>query len=879
MEEASDFINEALTSARTSIKRTKSGDVISTEARMRETVKDFQSGPTAIPMQRSFAEVTGEENGVAGDSFPWLADEEAPDLDPLDPSLGEITKWGFQTILKEDGTVEIRSSREARVRMCQRWKNALIVKLLGKKIGVGFMKKRLEALWAKAGSITVADLGNEYFSVRFSNLEDLNLAITAGLWIILGHYLATRIWEPRFDPDKENIHKVAAWIRLPGIPQEYCEFPFLNHLGTVLGKVLKVDRTTSTGDSALCSYGHSSDSCPEFAKPGPPAGHETELAQPVEVPGPQGIGSWTIVQRRKKGNQNFQKEDSSNTRNFGEDISNKSNTLRTESTTRRVPNPQEVVQEKIPKVGTSVLKKNKENEAAKSSKQGLRLSMEFTAVKPTSSSGPVQPAKKVSTKTSAGKGKGSGNPKALVVVHKKNISSNSTPNSLHPSPVKLKSKLWSDMVMEEELAQQEDRAKLNCKFSSAVGLGCEDSMEIPVPPDIFLNAESKKGVSQSGMEVDSCLCNDSGNLILVDRVIICDKVMTETCNQCAAKKQFKSTFCRFCRKHKVGLAAILEPRVSGIKASSIIRRLGFTNHFVVDAHGFAGGIWVVWNNNDVKLSLLGKHDQFIYCWVEFPGLKGFFWTAVYASPQEEKRLQLWEDLKHIGRNMNEAWILSGDFNEIMMASEKRGGGLVDVNRCNRFANTLSACGVLDLGGDGNRFTWRAPKFSHLDRVFKRLDRAAANEGWRTEFEDADVLVLPRLFSDHCPILGLEQECLWIHSVKEEQGNSRLEGIQRAIDSSNSIQLEKLEAVLRDELAVILDQEEQIWFQKSRTHWIKGGDRNTSYYHTSTVIRRKLNKIIKLQDGNGHWVSGERELIALVRDFFQNLFKASAEEPS
>ncbi|XP_061362793.1 uncharacterized protein LOC133306481 [Gastrolobium bilobum] len=335
--------SELLSMSRRSTKRTKNGDKILTEVRMLEVLKEYQAGSPGIEKQRSFADVMGVENGVSGDAIPWLLEEEELDLDPLDLGLGEITEWGFQTVVREDGSLEIRSNKEARARMRQRWKNALIVKLLGKKIGVRFMKKRLESLWAKAGSITVADLGNEFFSVRFSNLEDLNLAITGGPWVILGHYLATRKCEPCFDPEKANIHKVVAWICLPGIPQEYCEFPFLNHLGTEIGKVLKVDKTTSTGDRArfarvcieidlskplrgeyildgcrkrveyeglflIClkcgRYGHNLDSCPDFVKPATVPRADGVQVQPVVKAGSQGVCEWMVVQRRRKGPQN-----------------------------------------------------------------------------------------------------------------------------------------------------------------------------------------------------------------------------------------------------------------------------------------------------------------------------------------------------------------------------------------------------------------------------------------------------------------------------------------------------------------------------------------------------------------------------------------------
>ena len=39
------------------------------------------------------------------------------------------------------------------------------------------------------------------------------------------------------------------------------------------------------------------------------------------------------------------------------------------------------------------------------------------------------------------------------------------------------------------------------------------------------------------------------------------------------------------------ILAILEPRISGTRARSVIKKLGFSNSFVVDAEGFSGGGW------------------------------------------------------------------------------------------------------------------------------------------------------------------------------------------------------------------------------------------------------------------------------------------------
>ncbi|XP_061340522.1 uncharacterized protein LOC133287000 [Gastrolobium bilobum] len=419
MEDSNNNNGEALAMARKSTKRTKNGEEIPTEIRMQEAVKEYQSGASIKTNLRSFAEVTGAENGVAGDSLPWLVEEDDPDLEPLDPKLGVISEWGFQTIIREDGSVEIRSNSEAIEMMRQRWKNALIVKLLGKRIGVGFMKKMLELMWAKAGSITVADLGNEFFSLRFNCLEDLNLAITGGPWVILGHYLAILKWEPCFDPDKANIHKVAAWVRLPGIPQEYCEFPFLNQLGNVIGKVLKIDRTTSTGDRArfarvcieidlakplrgsyildgrrkrveyeglflIClkcgKYGHNSEACPDYVKTTNPVKPNAAPEQPVEVPCNLGVGPWMVVQHRKKNQQQAQKKESINDRSFGEDISNKKNVKGAGSIPKVEKSQQEVISGIIPGSAPSMTNESKENEESLNSVQSHATGMNFAVV-------------------------------------------------------------------------------------------------------------------------------------------------------------------------------------------------------------------------------------------------------------------------------------------------------------------------------------------------------------------------------------------------------------------------------------------------------------------------------------------------------------------
>ena len=71
--------------------------------------------------------------------------------------------------------------------------------------------------------------------------------------------------------------------------------------------------------------------------------------------------------------------------------------------------------------------------------------------------------------------------------------------------------------------------------------------------------------------------------------------------------------------------------------------------------------------------------------------------------------------------------------------------------------------------------------------------------------------------------------------------------------------------------MVLEQDEVLWYQKSREKWIVLGDRNTKYYHTTTIVRRKRNKIEMLKDEVGRWVDQSEELEKLATKYYKRLY--------
>ncbi|KAK7245083.1 hypothetical protein RIF29_39916 [Crotalaria pallida] len=101
--------------------------------------------------------------------------------------------------------------------------------------------------------------------------------------------------------------------------------------------------------------------------------------------------------------------------------------------------------------------------------------------------------------------------------------------------------------------------------------------------------------------------------------------------------------------------------------------------------------------------------------------------------------------------------------------------------------------------------------------------------------------------------------------------ARIRGIQTSPQYFSNSFLQNHEIDLRNQLDSTLKHEEMLWFQKSRKDWIQGGDRNTKYYHSRTISRRRKNRILSLQDDSGEWSFDDIANKNRVKTFFINLY--------
>lgn len=85
---------------------------------------------------------------------------------------------------------------------------------------------------------------------------------------------------------------------------------------------------------------------------------------------------------------------------------------------------------------------------------------------------------------------------------------------------------------------------------------------------------------------------------------------------------------------------------------------------------------------------------------------------------------------------------------------------------------------------------------------------------------------------------------------------------------------ELEKVLQRELDEVLNQEQELWALKSRVNWMILGDRNTSFFHVSTIVRRRRNQISCLKNSVGEWIHKEALIMSSIREGFAKLYNSS-----
>ncbi|KAG7585751.1 Pentatricopeptide repeat [Arabidopsis thaliana x Arabidopsis arenosa] len=787
----------------------------------------------------------------------------------------------------EDGEPVITIGSEVLDVMNGMWKQCMIVKVLGRNVPLAALSRRLREMWKPQGAMYVMDLPRQFFMIRFELEEEYLTALTGGPWRAFGSYLMVQAWSPGFDPLRDEIATTPVWIRLSNIPVNFYHKSILLGIARGLGKPVRVDLTTLNFERArfarvcvevdlkkplkgsvmingeryyvsyegltnICSlcgiYGHLVHTCPR-----------REIERAVEVPSsevalvadePKQVGDgFTVVRRTGRRAEPPEKRINSAAKNQAQNLGRNLKDISGN--------------------------KNIQSNSGNKNTQNIVTSNRFGSLEEDMVS---QDSREVAVIEEANKEN---------IFNGGKVGNTKSGDQVRPKSVGLGEK--------GKEGPQEKRTWIP-KPTNNVGPKLKNKPNRPTRGLVFGLSKGEQELSKSGkrLRMESGSVGRPGGIFVKAGEGVARGETSNTINE----KELMTT------------------------VSKPAEETG-NREIVMYGESQSGGLWLLWRTGVGEVSIVESTDQFIHAKV-VNGLEIIHIIVVYAAPSVSRRSGLWGQLSQVIGGISDPLIIGGDFNTILRLDERTGGnGRLSLDSL-AFGDWINESMLIDMGFRGNKFTWRRGKAQNTF-IAKRLDRVLCCAQTRLRWQEAVVQHLPFLASDHAPLyiqLSPEvrgnpkrrpfrfeaawlkhqgfnelllnswrselttQEALrglqvklqkWnkevfgdVHRKKESLAN-QIKEVQDLLDLNQSDQLLQTEESLLKEFEAVLEQEEMIWFQKSREKLIALGDRNTSFFHTSTIIRRRRNRIEMLKNDEGNWISDAQELENHAIDYYKRLY--------
>ncbi|XP_020421299.1 uncharacterized protein LOC18774519 [Prunus persica] len=520
-------------------------------------------------------------------------------------------------------------------RLCRPWKNALIIKLLGRSHTYNYLHDRLHQKWSLKGEWKLIDLVNDYFVVKFELEEDLNFVLTGGPWIIASQYLVMQKWRHGFCPATAHITRMVVCLRVSAIQLECFDVWSLKRVGNLLGKLLKIDSLTTAQNKGkfawmcveldltkpldafvqinhnwynieyeglpdicyLCGrYDRKREKCEVNVKDVETVNGETTIAMGANVEGSSSVGinrahyesdqslrgPWMNVLPRRRPQSNFKGVG-------GKDSGVKNKGLRFDA---------------LRQVGEN-FGKDEGNIDEFFYQTGNRRMQPFLT--------DLNMGNKVWTKS---KSKKSVARQALEDISNK---------SLH-----VKNRVKENRRVGFQGKKSVAAGSLPEQFASwGSGQPVQKEKGLYIfghqPPNIGEMATSRDDNSGYDSDDEVLIPSDSKRLDPIEKMDFSEGHVSSHVDT-----------------WQVIPSSLVKPRISGAKAISVVKSLDFPCFEIVDAVRFSGGLWLLWDDSGVHVEVVGTSDQTISVCVACNGQDPWLFTGVYASPNAVKRAKMWD---------------------------------------------------------------------------------------------------------------------------------------------------------------------------------------------------------------------------------------------
>ncbi|XP_017629168.1 uncharacterized protein LOC108472170 [Gossypium arboreum] len=153
-----------------------------------------------------------------------------------------------------DGMPDIRFSDRVHTLVLKSMFTSVIIKSLGRKIGLNSLCSKLYAIWKPTRTFQLMDLVNDYYVVKFEAKMDYK-----------------KPWSLSFSTQEEYPMLVVVWVRLPNFPGAWFKRCLLEAVGNTIGQLRiedKIQREEYENLPNVCyecgRFGHVKDGCPKL---------------------------------------------------------------------------------------------------------------------------------------------------------------------------------------------------------------------------------------------------------------------------------------------------------------------------------------------------------------------------------------------------------------------------------------------------------------------------------------------------------------------------------------------------------------------------------------------------------------------------------------
>ncbi|XP_062103512.1 uncharacterized protein LOC133814586 [Humulus lupulus] len=328
-----------------------------------------------------------------------------------------------------------------------------------------------------------------------------------------------------------------------------------------------------------------------------------------------------------------------------------------------------------------------------------------------------------------------------------------------------------------------------------------------------------------------------------------------------------------CRLNKVGIGALLETKIKGVKLKEVMNTMFYGWEFY-SSKVVEGRILVIWNAKMVQLEVLQESDQLLHCQDRLHNQNFFCITFVYGSNNLEMRRCLWMDLEHLSWPCK-AWMVLGDFNAVFNPNDRMGSRpitLKEMEDARKWLDlglveemkTMASVGTQwEIGSDHSMILIKqfpairvgVKPFSFYNMwaghpQFREVVLNSWNRPLRFSGRGLDQLSwkLNRLKHTlkrfNWKIMG-DVSCNYERSKFEyQQAHSKC----LADPSNRMLSIEDRETYLE------FKRQEKLYasfiYQKSKIDWLRFGDSNSSFFHASLKKRKLANRIVSFVSDDG-----------------------------